>query len=208
MKRSDGSAWPHRTQWSVALFCALFSVGVACGSSLPAPPFAKQTTSALVAVPYSPPPARVEIVPDSPERGAVWIDGEWTWRGKRWRWVRGRWTMVPSGAKFCPFATARGKDGTFYMAQGKFCNDRGEELPAPNPLAYATDVGGSVVDPEGNIVETGRALPPNVEKRLRAGAKEENRDEVESTGGDAGPPPPTLGKDGVDSRDDAGAAAP
>src|SRR5262249_19876160 len=92
---------------------------VACGHArLPRPPYVQQPTSALVEAPYPPPPARVEVVPDSPRDEAVWVDGEWTWHGRRWAWRRGRWVVTPSGGAFSPWTTVRNGDGTLYFAEG------------------------------------------------------------------------------------------
>lgn len=109
----------------------------ACGPSrLPAPPFVAQPTSALVEVPYPPPPARPEFVPDDPGvPGAVWIDGEWTWQGQRWSWKRGRWVVPPKGASYAPWTTVRNDDGVLYVAQGAFRDGRGAEIDEPDPIA-------------------------------------------------------------------------
>ena len=44
-------------------------------------------------VPYPPPAARVDVVPNSPivMKHAVWIDGQWMWHGRRWIWEAGQW---------------------------------------------------------------------------------------------------------------------
>src|SRR5689334_3320659 len=70
---------------SSVLALALFG----CSSSLPHPTYTPQPQSALVEVAFPPPPARPEIVPDKPSDDAVWIDGEWAWRGRRWAWRSG-----------------------------------------------------------------------------------------------------------------------
>lgn len=109
----------------------------ACGSPrLPTPPFVPQPTSALVEVPYPPPAARPEFVPDAPDvAGVVWIDGEWTWQGQRWTWKRGRWVVPPKGASFAPWTTVRDDEGILYVAQGTFRDARGAALDEPDPIA-------------------------------------------------------------------------
>jgi hypothetical protein len=105
---------------------------VACGHArLPRPPYVGHPTSALVEVPYPPPPSRVEFVPPQPQDGAVWIDGEWTWRGRRWAWRSGRWVTVPAGATFSPWTSVRNGDGTLYFAPGTWRNAKGEDMRAP-----------------------------------------------------------------------------
>ena len=47
-----------------------------------------------VLVESPPPPAKIEEIPEDPERGCVWVDGQWEWQGRRWEWVPGAW-MVP-----------------------------------------------------------------------------------------------------------------
>src|SRR5262249_15342814 len=127
---------------------------IACGvSRLPTPAYSQQQTNAYTEVPYPPPPARVELVPERPENeGAVWIDGEWTWEGKHWAWKRGRWVVPPPGATFSPWTTTRDATGVLYLAEGTWRDRDGGEIAAPPELAYAKPSGGGVVDPEGDIV--------------------------------------------------------
>jgi hypothetical protein len=137
---------------------AFFIVGaasaiVACGMSrLPAPPYSRQVSSAYTEVPYPPPPARVETVPDKPQGGAVWIDGEWAWEGTRWAWKRGRWVMAPTNATFSPWTSTRDPEGVLYVAEGTWRDHEGKEVPPPPELAHAKPSGGGVVDPEGSTV--------------------------------------------------------
>src|SRR5579883_2247860 len=126
-----------------------------CGGSLPHPEWAPQPTSALVEVTRPPPPARVETIPPSPSTGAVWIDGEWTWRRGRWSWLPGRWVDAPAGARFSPWAFVRGRDGRLWVAAGVWRDARGQPMAAPAPLAEATVEGGAVVTADGNIEVTG-----------------------------------------------------
>jgi len=137
----------------------------ACVPNLPAPAMTSQRTSALVAVPYPPPPAHVEAVPDTPKEKAVWIDGEWLWRNKRWMWQRGRWIPVPNGGTYSPWTVVRDRDGNLYWAKGVWHAANGEELEEPKPLAVGADVVGSVIDSEGNTIEQGRVLQPPGERK-------------------------------------------
>ena len=54
---------------------------------------------AYAEVPYPPPAALVEVVPNAPgDDGAVWVDGHWLWRGRYYVWERGGWLLPPEGA--------------------------------------------------------------------------------------------------------------
>ena len=110
----------------------------ACTAPLPHPPYVRQPTTALVETPFPPPPARAEFVPNRPAKGAVWIDGEWTWRGHRWGWNAGRWVFPPPGAAFSPWSTVRAADGTLFFAQGTWRDAQGDVVAAPVPLALGT----------------------------------------------------------------------
>lgn len=112
----------------------------------------QQPTSALVEVPYPPPPARVEIVPDPPADDAVWVDGEWVWQGGRWAWRAGRWVVVPPGVAFAPWTSVRSSNGTLHVAEGTFRDAKGTAVPEPATLARGRPRGGSVVNPEGEPV--------------------------------------------------------
>ena len=85
--------------WSIVACAA------ACAASLPAPPLAAPPRSAFVDVPYPPPPAQVERVPNRPRSDAVWVDGSWEWSGRLWRWKDGGWFAPPApGVKYAPWA--------------------------------------------------------------------------------------------------------
>lgn len=156
---------------------------LACGAPrLPAPSYAGQPTDALQEAAYPPPPARAEYIPNEPKPGAVWLDGEWTWQGRRWAWKQGRWVMPPSGGRYSPWTSTRDKAGTFYVAEGKWRDAQGRELPDPKPLAIAHTRGGPVTDPEGDAVQP----TPNVAPGTESGSAKANAD-----AGNAGPETPT-----------------
>jgi hypothetical protein len=111
-------------------------------------------------VPDAPPPARVEQVPASPTRGAVWVDGEWVYRRGRWAWSLGRWVTVPAGATFSPWVIARGPDGALYFAPGAWRDASGKAIDPPVPIVVASASAGPVVDAEGAIPMTGRTVKP------------------------------------------------
>lgn len=142
--------------------CLGIAVAVfACGSArMPAPSYVQHPTSALLPAAYPPPPARVEFVPEEPKAaGAVWIDGEWTWQGRRWSWKQGRWVLPPANASYAPWTMTRDTLGNVYVAEGRWRGPNGEELDDPKPLAVGRRSAGSVVDPEGEEVKTGPNIP-------------------------------------------------
>jgi hypothetical protein len=135
-------------------------VGFACGgSSIPNPPYTRQPTSALMEIPYPPPPARVEIVPKQPRSGAVWVDGEWVWQTRRWRWRAGRWVMPPREAKFAPWTTVRDNVGTLYFAAGTWRDASGREIESPPSIAVAEPSEGVVVNRQGDPEPSATTLP-------------------------------------------------
>jgi hypothetical protein len=142
---------------------AIVVLCVACSSRLPHPPWTAQPTSALVEVPFPPPPARAEAVPAKPQDDAVWIDGEWTWRGRRWAWMPGRWVVTPAGTTFSPWTSVRRDDGVLFYAPGVWRTANGEVATAPKPLAVAGAGSGVVFEPGGDIERTGPTL--NLERR-------------------------------------------
>lgn len=141
-------------------FVGLSLLAWGCGGSLPRPPYLPQPTSALAVVPIAPPPPRVEQVPDSPARGAVWIDGEWVYRRGRWAWMLGRWVAAPTGASFSPWVIVRAPDGALYFAPGTWLDKSGKPVDPPAPIAQAVASAGPVVDAEGVIQMTGRTVKP------------------------------------------------
>jgi hypothetical protein len=110
---------------------------MACGSALPKPNLAPHPPDAYVEVPYPPPAAAAEIVPPKPHPDAVWIDGQWSWRGRYFVWQRGGWVVPPPNAAFSPWARAYGKRGTLYFADAAWRDKNGRRLRAPRMLRSA-----------------------------------------------------------------------
>jgi hypothetical protein len=132
-----------------------------CSSSvLPRAPEVGQPTSALVEVPFPPPPARVENVPHRPADDAVWVDGSWTWGGRRWAWKYGFWTLLPQGIARSPWVTVRGADATLYFAPEVWRDSKGREVPPPPPIAVGHARETTVVDPVDVPEDTGPNIPP------------------------------------------------
>ncbi|MEO7113140.1 MAG: YXWGXW repeat-containing protein [Polyangiaceae bacterium] len=139
---------------------SLMLVLVACSFDLPHPRYQRQPTSALLPVPFPPPPARVEYVPTEPKNeGVVWVDGEWEWKGRSWSWKRGRWVVPPSAdAQFSPWTTVRSGDGMLYIAQGTWRSPNGQAIAAPAAIAYGKPTAGAIVDSEGVSEHTGKSI--------------------------------------------------
>lgn len=119
----------------------------------------------LLEIPYPPPPARVEVVPETTVTGAVWVDGEWGWTGKRWSWSRGYWSVPPAGARFAPWLTIRGVDGRLYMAKGVWRSADGKtDLPTPAVVVEAKGGRGAVLNADGEEEPTGRDVRAPTER--------------------------------------------
>jgi hypothetical protein len=140
-----------------------FALNSGCGgSSLPEPDLAIPAPlkfGEAIEVPFPPPPARVEFIPEKPRSGAVWIDGEWSWTGRRWSWTYGRWVTPPPSAVFAPWRTARTSDGTLLFAGGTWYDERGAEITEPLPLAIGHAREEDVITPKG---QTERTAPNRV----------------------------------------------
>jgi hypothetical protein len=135
-----------------------------CGASLPEPETALPPEHAFFEVPSPPPPARAEVVPRQPWSDAVWIDGEWTWRGARWAWKGGYWLIPPGGAIFAPSTLKRTAQGTLLLAQGAWWDASGRQIdPPPGGVVMASAREGTVVNAEGTIEKTA----PNLKVRKR-----------------------------------------
>ena len=131
---------------------------VACGGSLPHPPYAPQTTDALIPVSVPPPPGRVERVPSKPLGADAWVDGEWALRGGRWYWLLGRWVRTPKGARFSPWVMVRDADGSPYYAPGTWKTAQGLPCSPPAALSYGAASDEAVYDAEGQIDDTGGVI--------------------------------------------------
>ena len=94
----------------------------ACGSPLPLPPLGPHLSESFIIVPYPPPPAHVEIIPEPPTTAVdmVWVDGEWRWKGRRWVWNGGQWQLPQPGAYFAFGTTVRLSDGTLAWFAGQW----------------------------------------------------------------------------------------
>jgi hypothetical protein len=140
---------------------AAASVMAGCTAKLPHPAYVAQPTTALAEVDLAPPPARVELIPDRPAgdaaKGAVWIDGEWSWRGRKWSWKSGRWVVPPMGAAYSPWTSVRGTKGEFFYAPGTWRDGKGVTVTEPPALAVAAGAAAGSVDPDVDLDKPGGA---------------------------------------------------
>jgi hypothetical protein len=88
----------------------------------------------------------------------VWLNGEWSWTGRRWAWKPGGWVVVPEGAAYAKLAIVRRSDGKLFSAPGTWRNAKGEEIAAPEFLSSSTTKSSGVVDPEGDPAPTAADL--------------------------------------------------
>src|SRR5690349_8558045 len=155
--------------------CGLALAG--CGSRVPHPPYTTQPTNALVEVDYPPPPARVEFVTEQPAKNTVWLNGEWSWTGRRWSWKQGGWVVVPEGATYAKVTVVRRSDGKLFFAPGAWRNAKGEEVQAPAFKVASASKSTAVVDPEGDPAPTAADQPTDggVDARVAAPDQPEER---------------------------------
>lgn len=109
---------------------------VACSSGLPAPDSAKHPARAFIEVPYPPPAALVEVVPDPPE-GCVWVDGHWIWRGSYYVWQRGGWLRPPADARYATWQSVFARDGRLLFAPGAWYDASSRPVAPPKLVAVA-----------------------------------------------------------------------
>jgi hypothetical protein len=110
----------------------------ACGAALPTPAFTTHPFSAYVAIPYPPPAALAETVPERPNNpDAVWLDGEWNYQGPEFIWRRGGWVIPPRLGRFAPWQIWYRSDGRLMMASGGWY-DGTRKLPSPVMLRSAS----------------------------------------------------------------------
>lgn len=147
-----------RVVWKVSISSLLLVCG--CSSAVPQPAGVEQPAGAYVPVPYPPPPARPEEVPEAPATDALWIDGEWRWRGGRWAWVYGRWVEPREGARYARWATRRQEDGQLMYAAGRWLGADDEPLPPAPRYEVADAEGGDRVEDVGIMVDVGPNRKP------------------------------------------------
>ena len=145
----------------------------ACGAPVPpGPPHAPNSTANYVEVPYPPPPARIEYIPARPNETALWVDGEWRYRGRRWRWIPGSWFAVPAGVKYAHWASTIRVDGVFVYASGQWLDANGKTTAAPKILARGVSNALAIDEDPGlrdDSVVHGPDVPPNLKAGIGSG---------------------------------------
>ena len=115
---------------------ALFAM--ACGPSLPAPAEARHPSASFEEVPYPPPAALAETIPKRPDTdGVVWIDGDWTFRGKSFTWQRGGWVVPPQNGRYARSSTVFARDGRVLFAPPTWYGPDSAPLDRVRPLTPA-----------------------------------------------------------------------
>lgn len=104
----------------VKLFVPCVLVALAgCTPALPVPKVGPHVGEQPLTVPFPPPPAQPEVIPERPkDKRAVWVDGEWQWKGRRWVWQNGSWQVPYPGSYWAPGVTLRQPDGSLAYFQG------------------------------------------------------------------------------------------
>lgn len=109
-----------------------------CGGGLPAPAATQHPLSAYAEVPYPPPAALAETVPERPERdGVVWIDGEWVFHGRSFVWRRGGWVVPPPSGRFASWRSWYRRDGRLMLASGAWYDAKNQRLRPVEPVVPA-----------------------------------------------------------------------
>lgn len=119
------------------LVCVLASIVAGCAAALPTPEEAIHRRDTFVEVPYPPPAALVEVVPAPRPAGAVWVDGNWVWRGRYYVWQRGGWMQQLDGLSYASWQCRLANDGRLLFAKGTWYDVHREPAPAPPVLSAA-----------------------------------------------------------------------
>lgn len=117
---------------SLAVPVALLATALAfagCARSVPLPRTGPAPDQSDIEVPYPPPAAKVETIPEQKDAAQVWVDGQWDWSIDEWVWRGGEWTTPPSAeAYFTPWSTVRKKDGRLFFIPAAWRDARGAAL--------------------------------------------------------------------------------
>jgi hypothetical protein len=112
---------------------------VACGASSIEAPRGAHPANDAVAVPYPPPPAKVEELPPRPAPQCVWTDGYWEFTD-RWEWQAGEWVLPPAHCRLAPVELRR-QGGQLLHARPRWYPDNVTLLgvqsacPPPSPCS-------------------------------------------------------------------------
>jgi hypothetical protein len=128
-------------QWAI-LYKTLASAALlllGCGGvSLPAPNAGQHPLSAYREVPYPPPAALAEMVPERPDQpDLVWIDGEWVFHGSSFVWRRGGWVAPPPTGRFAPWQAWYRRDGRLMLASSAWYDAKNQRIRRVRALVPA-----------------------------------------------------------------------
>jgi hypothetical protein len=118
-------------------WCVVALACIACSTHLPEPAHARQPPADYLPVPYPPPAGFSEVVPPTPNREALWVDGHFAWRGRAYVWQRGGWVLPPKGARFAPWHVRYTQDGTLMFADEAWYDAHLQPIQSPKPLLPA-----------------------------------------------------------------------
>jgi hypothetical protein len=64
---------------------------------VPAEPHSGSTVSTVIIAPEAPPPPRVEVRPEPPRPGMIWMEGHWEWTPEKrtFGWIPGEFAAPP-----------------------------------------------------------------------------------------------------------------
>lgn len=105
----------------------------ACGGSTrlvakgPHPPHVQE----FVSVPFPPPPAQVEAIPDGKsDARCAWVDGHHDWDGRRWTWRAGRWVVPAASCYYASpvIAWSKSTDARLYYTPPRWYREDAGEL--------------------------------------------------------------------------------
>ena len=114
------------TVWQTLSLAMLAAASAAaplgCSSGLPLAPTGPHTGDEPTFVPFPHPAAKPEIIPPVNVAGenAVWVDGEWEWKGTRWVWQPGRWETPYPGSYYARSVVVRTQDGRLAWYRGSW----------------------------------------------------------------------------------------
>ncbi|MGC4064634.1 MAG: hypothetical protein QM784_08320 [Polyangiaceae bacterium] len=108
-----------------------------CGGALPSPPTAHHRPDSYADVPYAPPAALAEMVPNQPATNAVWVNGDWAFRGRTYAWRRGGWYLSAPHTRYAPSQVVYLPEGRILFAPGTWYADDGSALQRPKPIVPA-----------------------------------------------------------------------
>lgn len=148
-------AQDNRTIVLTVLLATAALFGASCGSSLPRPPRGQvKDSSEYIEVPFPPNVPPPEFVPPSPDKNAVWIDGNWEWLRDHYAWRFGTWVLVPPGVKRARWTLVRREaDGQLFFLPASWRDADNNRIDDP---AWARSLG-----PRARARSSPGGAPPN-----------------------------------------------